>query len=724
MGQVIGRGLIHDDAVPFINLEPDRVERLWAHYKLHSDGFALDPDALQHVLKVIFEDDDDFEGKCRALFARLDTDKNNLIDALECLATLASASGMKPQRKLTFVFDLYDFSESGELLLDEVTLLLKSTVTGLCKISLNELTPSLKEFEDLARLALKLKPSPDGKAVRDVTSTISRAQFVEYAFANPTISSWLNHYDDLSTPVGVSTEFGLQLTATSDEYDLYKSKGAFEPRPGLPEDALCLAKYAALTPKVPEGEEPPAPRTTTDASLELEWVFGFGAPGSRGSAAYTIGDDVAFHAAELAILRSSGEEGVAQKFVRAHDSTVTALAVSSDGEVVATGQNGDSKIVVWSSSTQEVIGVLTSHTGAISLLAFSEDGKLASIDSNGGLCVWDTSDMSRVASASLTTPALGLCWTQTGFVTTSAQGVLFWTYHKGKYVPRSGLNGPSEAYTGCVTLPSGDVLTTTGSGGFVVWRGRNYLRSVDNAHDDAIADLSLVAGETLVPLLATCEGTKIKIWRAEELEIIMQLDLTTIPAIGTATTVSLHKSGSKVLVGTSERELYELSALGEGALEPKEEEEEEGPKEEVPVGELLNTIAIGPSGSGITDFSSSATKVATLDADGIGRDGTVVVVDLEAKAIAAREVVIGGTSCCLSPDGAQVLVGKENGSGIVFGIADGIMTQAGVLTPPEPEPEPAPEPAEGEEGADSASVSERFRTSRSRRWRRRDAAPP
>ena len=64
------------------------------------------------------------------------------------------------------------------------------------------------------------------------------------------------------------------------------------------------------------------------------------------------------------------------------------------------------RIVVWSSSTQQVVGVLKSHTGAISLLAFSEDGKLASIDSNGGLCVWDTSDMSRIAAASLTTPAL------------------------------------------------------------------------------------------------------------------------------------------------------------------------------------------------------------------------------------------------------------------------------------------------------------------------------
>ena len=74
MGQVIGKGRIHADAIPFINLEPDRVEKLWSHYKLHSDGFALDPDALKHVLKIIYEDDDDLESKCRALFAKLDTD--------------------------------------------------------------------------------------------------------------------------------------------------------------------------------------------------------------------------------------------------------------------------------------------------------------------------------------------------------------------------------------------------------------------------------------------------------------------------------------------------------------------------------------------------------------------------------------------------------------------------------------------------------------------------
>ena len=43
MGQVIGRGSIHDDAVPFINLEPDRVERLGPLQTCTATGFPWIP---------------------------------------------------------------------------------------------------------------------------------------------------------------------------------------------------------------------------------------------------------------------------------------------------------------------------------------------------------------------------------------------------------------------------------------------------------------------------------------------------------------------------------------------------------------------------------------------------------------------------------------------------------------------------------------------------------
>jgi Ca2+-binding EF-hand superfamily protein len=63
-------------------------------------------------------------------------------------------SSMTPLEKLTFVFTCYDFDESGSLTLDEMTLSLKSTITGLCKIS-GGTPPGLAEFEAIAGLAFQ-----------------------------------------------------------------------------------------------------------------------------------------------------------------------------------------------------------------------------------------------------------------------------------------------------------------------------------------------------------------------------------------------------------------------------------------------------------------------------------------------------------------------------------------------------------------------------------------
>ena len=56
---------------------------------------------------------------------------------------------MKPQRKLTFVFDLYDFSESSEFA-RQVTLLFKVDGHRVVQYPLKMKHRSLKEFEDLA----------------------------------------------------------------------------------------------------------------------------------------------------------------------------------------------------------------------------------------------------------------------------------------------------------------------------------------------------------------------------------------------------------------------------------------------------------------------------------------------------------------------------------------------------------------------------------------------
>ena len=49
--------------------------------------------------------------------------------------TLAVCSSMDIPDKVSYTFGCYDFDESDALTIDEMTLALKSTVTGLCKIS-------------------------------------------------------------------------------------------------------------------------------------------------------------------------------------------------------------------------------------------------------------------------------------------------------------------------------------------------------------------------------------------------------------------------------------------------------------------------------------------------------------------------------------------------------------------------------------------------------------
>ena len=56
------------------------------------------------------------------MFWLLDPDNNGICDALEFMSLVAMVSAMEPSDKVKFIYTVYDFSESGELLIDEITL--------------------------------------------------------------------------------------------------------------------------------------------------------------------------------------------------------------------------------------------------------------------------------------------------------------------------------------------------------------------------------------------------------------------------------------------------------------------------------------------------------------------------------------------------------------------------------------------------------------------------
>jgi WD40 repeat protein/CHAT domain-containing protein len=82
---------------------------------------------------------------------------------------------------------------------------------------------------------------------------------------------------------------------------------------------------------------------------------------------------------------------------RGHSERVTAIAISRDGEVLASG-GADRNIILWKLSTGREIGPLLGHADRVSGLSFSHDGRrLVSVGEDGTVRVWElTADASTV----------------------------------------------------------------------------------------------------------------------------------------------------------------------------------------------------------------------------------------------------------------------------------------------------------------------------------------
>lgn len=118
---------------PYLNSNKACMEAAWNNFNEVAEGFGLNQEEFRRVLDV-----PGFRA-ARAdadrVFEAFDTDENNLVDALEFLTTFALTSAMTLEEKVAYTFRCYDFDESGELTVDEMTLSMKSTLTGLAKMT-------------------------------------------------------------------------------------------------------------------------------------------------------------------------------------------------------------------------------------------------------------------------------------------------------------------------------------------------------------------------------------------------------------------------------------------------------------------------------------------------------------------------------------------------------------------------------------------------------------
>mmetsp|Transcript_12766 Transcript_12766/g.23776 ORF Transcript_12766/g.23776 Transcript_12766/m.23776 type:complete len:622 (+) Transcript_12766:2683-4548(+) len=162
--------------------------------------------------------------------------------------------------------------------------------------------------------------------------------------------------------------------------------------------------------------------------LELDHVFGYtGALPSTLVVHPQDADTILYAIGGLVVVETLNERH-SQTFLRGHDAEVTYISVSSDGILIASGQNasprartGESPVILWNYRSKAPIAQFRGLAGSIKQLKFSPDSAfLAGCAENGAFVIWDCGDGSIVYSKRFDMIVQALEW---GPVRDSNQGL-------------------------------------------------------------------------------------------------------------------------------------------------------------------------------------------------------------------------------------------------------------------------------------------------------------
>ena len=576
MGQKIGKAAFDSAAKPFINLRKAALYKLWEAFNDVADGFGLTRTEFKEIMESLelelMLSQQEMAELSFALFECLDTDKNELVDAMEFLGTLAICSSMDIPDKVSFTFGCYDFDESDALTIDEMTLSLKSTVTGLCKLSTAGIPPLEVEIERLSQEAFL----SNGLNKLD---KIHKAKFIEFCLKTPEIISWMKYFDDSSTdfvatfedtPEGdiareaAGTPRDPATVVMMDQSRQAKQMTKYIQEQNREEEEFDQKQWQQII--VEPSEMPKISKGLPANNLELSWVYGFRCHDVRNCLRYNSESDIIFFTANTVVRYST--EDHKQTFFTDHTDSIVSLAMHPLLDICATGSNGPNpEIIVWDTLSMKTLAVMRGfHTGAVTHLAFSPDGEhLLSVgaDDNHSVAVYKWSSGQKVFSEfSDPRKVLGCCFkSKYAFVTCGVNHIYFWQRDQsGAYIKKGGKFGRLGLTQPIMCVGATDselVVSGSASGHLYLWQGRN-LRFKQFAHEGPVTALHVYESS----IISGGKDGKIRLYNVSGLQIEpgMEFDFAAVgPRDAHIRSVSCGPLRKRLLVGSIDSEMYELS---------------------------------------------------------------------------------------------------------------------------------------------------------------------
>ena len=229
---------------PLWNLDRSYLLRSWERYKQYrvSSGTcgAVNPKAFKQVFGGT-------AGSSLALFKGFDTDRNNLVDAIEVFDTIAlCATDLPLMARVRLIFMFHDENEDENLSWDELEMMINSTQRGMSKMTGNNIvTAHVDSLVSTIQSTLEKSTSVHTQTSRSTnTMSINREDWCVFCKFNVEVQSYFKAIAALVEPSPVlSLPTGGQ--SSPPLHQAPSRRFAHRPRPevgpGLPFKSGCSA---------------------------------------------------------------------------------------------------------------------------------------------------------------------------------------------------------------------------------------------------------------------------------------------------------------------------------------------------------------------------------------------------------------------------------------------------------------------------------------------------